>query len=279
MNRDILNGLINAVAQVQPAGTSAITPASSNTGSGTIAFDASSLTQGTFNGVIEVTTSGPPGTAQAQISLDGGSNFGPVFTIPSGPYAVPLPAISPNFLSPALSGLVLDFSGSFNDGDSYSFVAIPSITWLYGAEELSGQDSLFPRVLLVPMDDSFEGSENFSAPIGGTAFNQFNSQRSLVTDVARFETHCWGCDYDRTEVLRDTVINGIHFAFQAVKRITRGGWQATQQVAQAGRLYVFEWSVKKPVLQLEIDTTTAEATSAVVTQEFDDTTPPQQYTE
>jgi len=266
MIRDILNGVVQAVNQKQPptVGLPVVVPGSGNTGSGVVAFDNSTAIFGTFNGLLKVTTGGAPGTAVGQLSLDNGNNVGsssqgnlsPAFTLPAGApgYPVPLPAFSPPNASLVLSGLVLNFSGTFNAGDTFSFQALPNILFLMGEEEQSAQDSLFPRVVFFPTEDEFQtGTEDFAQ---GHA--QDVQQRPLLTDVAHFETHCWGIDYDRAEILRDTVINGIHFATQATKRILRGEWVNEKQIVKAGALYVLTWSVRKPVLQLEQDTIIAQ---------------------
>lgn len=258
MIRDILDAVVTAVANVQPPGTSAVTADPANTGTGAIVFDASSVTLGTFNGVLQVLTGGTPGTARAQLSLDGGNNFDLPFTlpVPAPGYSVPLPPVSAwvppplSLLSPGPSGLVLNFSGSFNVGDAFYFSALPQVTFVMGEEELSAQDGMFPRVVFFPTEDEFGGTEDYAQ-----GRDQRTQPRSLVTDVAHFETHCWGCDYDRTELLRDTVINGIHFAVQATKLVLRGHWESAKRLGKAGQLYVLNWSVKKPVLQLSQDTT------------------------
>jgi len=196
--------------------------------------------------VIKVTTGGPPGTAQGQISLDGGANFDSAVTFPSGPspqLGVALPSFSPGLLSPALSGLALNFSGNFSAGDSYSFQALPAVQFLLGAEHLASQDFLFPQVVFVPTDDEFTGPEDYA--LGA---DQRTQARALFTDVAHFDVHCWGIDYDRTELLRDIVLNAIHFTAQAAKRVEGGRWVNAEKIDRAGALYVFRWSVLKPVL-------------------------------
>lgn len=250
MIRDILNAVTQAMLVSQPPATSAITPASANTGTGAVVFAATSAVYGAFDGRLEVLSGGSPGTATAQLSLDGGNNYDAPFTLPAvDPYKVPLPPMTSFVLSPGPSGLELSFSGSFNVGDVFSFSALPTVTVLVGKEELSSQDTLFPRVVHFPAEDEFSGTEDYAQ-----GQDQRTRARSLVTDVAHFETHCWGLDYDRAEQLRDLVINGIHFAVQATKLLLRGHWEHDEKIAKAGRLYVLTWSVKKPVLVLRRDT-------------------------
>lgn len=249
MIRDILEAVRRAMEDSQPAGVSAISPASTNTGTGAVAFTPGSQVFGAFEGVLEVVTPGAPGTATARLSLDGGNNYDAPFTLPAGDYPVPLPPFSAGHASPGLSGLELSFSGSFAAGDSFSFSAAPQVTHLVGAEEVSGQDTLFPRVIHFPTDDDFGGTEDFAQ-----GQDQRTQPRALVSDVARFETHCWGLDYDRAEALRDLVINGIHFGVQAVKLLLGGNWEHDAKLAKAGRLYILRWSVKKPVLVIRKDT-------------------------
>lgn len=266
MIRDVLNAVVASVNQKQPptVGLPVVTPAPSNTGTGVVSFDASNQIFGTFNGLLVVTLGGTPGTAQAKLSLDNGNNVGTSsqgnfdqpFTLPSTVpgYPVPVPSLTPSNASQVLSGLVLNFSGTFNIGDTFSFQALPSVLFLMGGEEKSSQDSLYPRVIFHPTEDDFGlGTEDYAQNHA-----QDIQQRPLLTDVATFETHCWGLDYDRAEILRDTVINGIHFAFQAAKRILRGSWVNDEAVGQAGKLYVLNWTVRKPVLQLEQDTIVAQ---------------------
>lgn len=252
MIRDVLNAVVTAIGRIQPTGTSPVTAASTNTGTGAVVFDSSSETLGTFNGVLQVLTPGAPGTATAQLSLDGGNNFDAPFTIPvASGQGVPLPPVSSwaGLASPGLSGLVLNYSGNFNADDSFTFSALPAINFFFGEEEVSTQDSIFPRVIFIPRDDDFSGTEDYAQG------RDYRTQpRSLVTDVAHFETHCWGIDYDRTELLRDTVVNGVHFAVQAVKKMLRGRWENAAKMNKAGQLYVLDWSVLKPVPVLPQDT-------------------------
>lgn len=261
MLADILSKVIAQVAVSQPpTGIPLVVPNPANTGTGVVSLDPSSKVFGHYNGLLVVETPGAPGTGTAQLSLDNGNNVGnpnsqgnfdAAFVMPATKpgYAVPLPSLSPGNLSPGLSGLVLNFSGSFNEGDSFSFQALPAVSFLVGTEELASQDTLFPRVIFVPTSDSFEAPEDYAH-----GADQRTQQRSLMTDVASFETHIWGIDYTRTEVLRDAVVNGIHFALQATKKVLRGHWANDAQINKAGRLYVLDWSVRKPLLQLQLDT-------------------------
>jgi hypothetical protein len=276
---DILNAVMAACAANQPptVGTPLVAPSPSNTGSGTVALDPSSQIFGTYNGLVQIVVGGAPGTATAQVALDNGNNVGnpnsqgnfdAVFTTPSSTpgYQVPLPSLSPDNLSQVLSGLVLNFSGSFNAGDSFSFQALPQILFLAGAEEVKSHDGLFPRVVFVPTTDSFEAPEDYAQ-----GRDQRTQQRSFMTDVASFETHIWGIDYTRTEVLRDTVVNGIHFGLQATKKILRGAWTKDDTLGKAGRLYLLDWSVRKPLLQLLQDTIVKQPpTSLNLTTQFED---------
>lgn len=267
MLRDIFNALTFSVNQVQPPGSTGPTAAATNTGTGSVAFDASSQSFGTFKGLLQVLTPGAPGAATAKLSLDGGNNYDAAFTIPAGSpgLAVPLPAISPGVGSPDLSGLVLNFSGNFSAGDSFNFLVLPTVTFLFGAEEAAAQDTLFPRVVLVPTRDEFSGTEDYAQ-----GHDVRNAPRSLVTDVGHFELHCWGLDYDRTELLRDTVINGLHFAVWATKRFMAGHWDNDKELSKAGRLYVLEATVLKPVPKLPVDFTPVPPTfTANLSQEVD----------
>ena len=267
MIRDIVNAVQTAVANVLPVGVSGITPASSNTGSGSVTFDSSTSSPalGHFFGLLEILTSGAPGTATARLALDAlpwlnpGSlatpptqpNFDQAFTLPATVpgYTVPLPAISPGLASPARSGLVLNFSGNFNAGDVFFFSVVPPITFLVGEEETSAQDTLFPRVIFVPAHSDFEGTSDYAQ-----RRDQRTQPRSILTDVAHFEMHCWGFDYDRTEILRDLVVNGVWFALQAVSKELHGTWVNAGPVGNAGKLYVLKWNVMKPIPVQSLDT-------------------------
>lgn len=255
MIRDILNAVNCAMVAMQPPGTTGPTPGESNTGTGAVSFHADNQVFGFFSGRLEILTAGAPGVATARLSLDAEplyereGNFDSAFTLPVDKYQVPLPAISPGLGSPGPSGLVLSFSGSFNVGDIYFFVALPRVTVLFGEEELATQDTLFPRVVIFPTEDEFKGPEDFAQ-----TRDQRTRQRSLLTDVAGFETHCWGIDYDRTELLRDLVLNGIHFAVRGTKVILPGHWESGKRLGKSGQLYVLRWTVQKPVLVLNEDT-------------------------
>ena len=267
--RDIFNSIVAAANALQPAGTSAVTPNPANAGAGTITVDASSIVVGHFNAVINVTRSGAPGTAQGQISLDAGNNFDATVSFPSGAsLEVGLPSFSPGLASPGLSGLALNFSGSFVAGDSYSLQALPQIQFLFGAEQISSQDFQIPTVIFVPTDSSFSGSEDYA--LGA---DQRTQKRAIMTDAASFDVHCWGVDYDRAELLRDIVLNAIHFSAQATKRIDQGRWENGEKMDRAGCLYVFRWTVQKPVLvqQAQPDVTVVQPpfTEGTVTTEVD----------
>jgi hypothetical protein len=144
---------------------------------------------------------------------------------------------------------VLNFSGNFSAGDVYFFSVVPPITFLVGEEEVDTQDSLFPRVVFVPAQSDFEGTTDYAQG------RDYRTQpRSILTDVAHFETHCWGFDYDRAEILRDLVINGVWFALQAVSKTLHGSWMRADKLSNAGKLYVLRWSVLKPIPVQSLDT-------------------------
>jgi hypothetical protein len=252
MIRDILNAVKASMDGIHPPGVTGPTSDEDNVGAGVVSFHADNRVFGVFKGQLEIVTSGEPGTATAKLSLDAeplyerGGNFDSVFTLPADKYSVPLPAISPGLGSPGPSGLALSFSGSFTAGDIYSFVALPEVTVLFGEEEVASQDSLFPRVVIFPTEDEFKGPEDFSQGL-----DQRTRQRALLTDVAGFEGHCWGIDYDRTELLRDLVLNAIHFAVSATKTILPGHWESGKRIGKTGQLYVLRWTITKPVLVLE----------------------------
>src|SRR5574337_814767 len=105
MIRDLLSAVQAKFAELVPPGTSAI--ASSPGATGVVAFDPSSAGLGSFQVVLQV--------------MDN----------------------SPGNLSLVPSGLVLNCSGNFTAGDTYSFTANAAVTFLYGKQEQPSQDSLF----------------------------------------------------------------------------------------------------------------------------------------
>jgi hypothetical protein len=265
--RNVFNAVVEAARLLQPAQATAFVPAVGNTGSGTVAYDSSTLAAGHFQPVLQVILGGAPGTATAQLSLDGGDSFDATFTIPAGLYAVPLPVTSPGSSSLVPSGLVLSFGGSFSAGDSFSSLVVPTVTYLYGADEVSSQDTVFPRAIVEPVGSEFAGTEDYAKDR-----DQRNQPRAILNDVAHFDVHCWGCDWDRAEYLRDVMIGAFHVATQAVKRVTRSEWIKPSSITQAGRLIIFHASVKKPVqlLQAVPDLVPVQPPfTGVPTQEFD----------
>ncbi len=243
MIEDILLTVETVISDIAPPGQSPIVASEGATG--VVAWDAANAIFGTFSCILTVTTSGATDTAQGTLSLDGGLTTSPPFILTSLPYPVPLldPINAGGDPSPVLSGLVLDFSGTFTEGDSYTFSAIGQTTFWYGEENLPSQDSIFPRVIWVPVSDSYSGSEDYA--LGTT---QRNSPRSLMTTVSQVDAHIWGIDRRRTDILRQQVINGIHFAAQNVYSIDSGQWQLNNdQISKFGALYVLRFSVKEPL--------------------------------
>jgi hypothetical protein len=270
MNRDLLSAVQAKFAELVTVGTSAI--AASPGATGVVSFDPGNQLLGSFQVVLQVTTPGAPGAAQVMLSLDGGNNFiGPVLVpAPVAPSVVgrlelPLPSPTAGNLSLVLSGLVLNFSGNFTVGDSYSFTANGAVTFLYGEDEKPSQDSLYPRVIWIPREDDFEGTEGWTV----APYDSSKQPRSLVTAAARFEARCWGIDYDRTEVLRDQVINSLHLALTANQRLQGGEWEPAS-INQAGRVYVLRWRCRHPIVDISnqwvISTPphTAELTATVI---------------
>jgi len=260
MLRDVIN-TIESIWQttVAPPGISSV--AATTGATGTVAVDSSSIAFGTYNVLLKIINPGLPGVATAQLSLDNGNNVGnpnsqgnmsPTFTLPSALYSVPLPPLSGSnlspggLLSPGLSGLVLSFSGTFRAGDIYTFTAIPTVTFLFGNEHIASQDILYPRVIWLPVGHSFTGGEDFAS-----GADQRTQPRALRMDVSHLVAKCWGVDYDRTELLRDTCINAIHLSAVAAAKTMRGDWGArTHQVNQLGREFNLYVDVKRPVLLL-----------------------------
>lgn len=231
--RDVIQGIQAAIVATFPPGISSVTPSAGATG--VVAVDSSSTAPGTYAGVVQVLTSGAVGTATAQVSLDGGANYGPSFTIPPQLSLVLDP-------SQVLSGLVLNFSGSFTALDSYSFTASGSIEFQLGEEWLAEQ-SIFPRVVWIPLGDDFSSATDYSLNL--------TNPKSLYTASARFEAHCWGIDRQRAELLRDQVLNGFRVAAYGMIQVHSGDWTRNgSEINTAGRAYVISFSVPKPVTEL-----------------------------
>jgi hypothetical protein len=247
--RDILNAVQAKFAETAPSGTSSVSH--SGSGTGVLTLDASSIHVGHWLVIVQVVVPGAPGTAQVQISLDNGNNYdSPVLVPVGGNLPVNLPEMASGFPSSVPSGLVLSFSGSFVAGDSYSFTDFPTVLFLFGEENLASQDASFPRVLWIPVSDDFSGTEDYAQ-----GRDQRTQQRSIVSAKALFEAHCWGIDYDRTEVLRDLVMNALRFSLGANNVFLGGEWPPKGNgMSKAGRFYVLKWRVPKPVLQFAMDT-------------------------
>lgn len=98
-------------------GTSSVTASGGATGTVSV----SGTPNGNFSVVLNVLTTGALGTATAQYSLDGGSNFSAPFTTPLGG-SYPLPTID----GLGSTGLTLTLSGTFTAADSYSFTSYAS---------------------------------------------------------------------------------------------------------------------------------------------------------
>lgn len=240
MLRDILNNVQQCFAELVPPGISAI--AASPGATGVVTVDASSAALGSFKALVKVVVGGPLGTAQVQVALDG-RNFDSPVTLPvSGLLPLQLPEMSPGLVSQVLSGLALSCSGNFTNGDTYSFTANAAVTFLFGKDQEASQDSLFPRVVWLPAGDDFEGTEDWAA--GAT-----NQPRSLVTAAGRFETRCWGIDYDRAELLMQQVVNAVNFSLRADARFTNNEW-AEAAIGDAGRLCKLYWRTRRPVPDL-----------------------------
>lgn len=262
MIEDVIQSIQDTMNAIAPPGVSAITPSAGATG--VVAFDAGNLILGQWGAELVVTFGGAIGTARATITLDGGLTTSPEFVIPPaispathGVYNVPLldqlnPGGNP---SPVLSGLVLDFSGTFTGGDSYSFVAAPVNSFLFGEENLPAADVLFPVVRWVPISDTYTGSEDYAQ-----GSNQRISPRSLLTTVSRVDAHVWGIDRRNTDTLRRLVISGIWNAALGVSNFEGGEWITNKdQIGQAGRLYVLHFSVKTPTPESELSPFVAQA--------------------
>src|SRR5574337_827354 len=121
MIRDLLSAVQAKFAELVPPGTSAI-----------------------------ASSPGAPGVAQVKVSFDGCNYFDnpvlvPAPVAPSVVGVLPLLLMdsSPGNLSLVPSGLVLNCSGNFTAGDTYSFTANAAVTFLYGKQEQPSQDSLF----------------------------------------------------------------------------------------------------------------------------------------
>jgi hypothetical protein len=140
---NLANGTISSIITPKPGmtcvnsapGTSAVAASGGATGGVTV----SGSPNGNYSVVLKVLSTGALGTATAQVSLDGGSDYAAPITLPgSGSYAIP----TLNGL--ALTGLTLTLTGTFTAGDSYTFTSYAS--WiLVGGADLESSLSLQTR--------------------------------------------------------------------------------------------------------------------------------------
>lgn len=210
--------------------------------------------RGTFYGLLQVVTSGPLGTATAQLSLDAAQGLVPafqsIFTVPSGgSYPIPLEQFGTNVFS-IPSGIDLTFSGTFTLGDSYVFTANVAPDFRVGEEHTPEQDRIFPSVVFVPMAENFVGTEDFA----GTQ-TVLNSPKAVAMGENIIQASCWGQDFDRTELLKNQLIYGIR-SVPTPARILGGKWTTDGDTQnKAGREYVLSFAVKIPVLELDAQPT------------------------
>lgn len=253
---DLINAFQAAIAQAMPApGLGPVVPSEGATGVMTL----SGAALGTFEGELQVLTGGPLGVATAKLTMGGAAQFGDPFTIPAGgSYDVPLGG-------GVLSGLTLGFSGTFTEGDSYTFEVSAAPTFRLG-EEWEPESGIFPRVVWVPTNGRFGGTEDYAG-----AQNQTNSPQSLRTRVQSLDAHCWGVDYDRAELLMDQVINGVFFAAYGSVQFESFVWtRHDYEVNKLGREVVLTFTAKQPVRVLQPDyVTVPPPLAATETPEFD----------
>jgi hypothetical protein len=257
--RDVFNYTVQQTLVNMPApGLSAVTPSAGATGAVSLA----GVALGTFYGLLQILTTGPLGTATAQLSLNAAAGPGIVptfqsaFTLPAGgTYEVPLEQYGKDvngnpFNLP--SGFQLGLTGSFTEGDSYSFYVSATPDFRVGEEHLSEQDRIFPSVVFVPLTENFEGTEDYA----GTK-TYLNSPRAVAMGENIIEAHCWGIDIDRTELLKNQVIYGVKTGVPSPSRILSGRWTLDGNAQnKAGREYVFQFTAKIPVVELDARSTT-----------------------
>jgi hypothetical protein len=272
----VLNAIQAAIDQVVMPGLSAVTASAGATGTVSL----SGVPMGSFSGRLEILSTGPLGTATARLSLDAGEFYDTTFTVPapvapssSGVYSVPLPQIGPIGDS-VLSGLVLTFTaGTFTLGNSYTFTAAAQVAYRLGEEWTESYETIFPRVIWVPDRSSFKGSEDRAQLSAlGTNLAYDNVPRALATDEMYFEVRCWGCDFERTQLLRDQVFNGLIRSAAGSYVTDSGSWRGTKkgETGKAGREYTFSFLLKMPVPELQPDFLIAQPPfTEVLTQEID----------
>lgn len=227
-------------------GLSAVSPSLGATGTVVL----SGVALGTFYGRLEVLTSGALGTATAQLSFNAAFGFTPAFQVPftipvGGAYAVPLE--QPGSIVFALpSGFVLTFSGTFTEGDFYTFTVSAAPDFRVGEEQRAAADKMFPAITFVPETESFVGTEDFA----GTK-TYLNAPKAVAMGVNIISAECWGIDYDRAELLKNQLIYGIRNV-PSPAGILSGRWMTDQdQQNKTGRTYVLQFNVRIPVVQLD----------------------------
>lgn len=140
---NIVNGALTVLKTPLPGltitnpapGTGAVSPSSGATGAVTV----TGTPTGNFSVVLRVLSTGALGTATAQASLDGGTDFNAPFTLPGGgTYALP----QADGTTP--TGLTLHLSGTFTAADTYSFTSYAS--WILTAgRDVEGAQALQAR--------------------------------------------------------------------------------------------------------------------------------------
>lgn len=255
----VINAIQAAIDAVVLPGMSPVTPSAGATGT----VQLSGVPMGSFSGILVITGTGPLGTATAKLTLDDGEYYDQDFVIPaplapssSGVYNVPLPQIGPIGDS-VLSGVVLTFlAGTFTSGDSYTFTANAQVYYRLGEEWTESQETIYPRVIWVPERTVFKGPEDKAQLAAlGTNLQYDNAPRALATDEMYFEVRCWGCDFERTQLLRDQVINGLIRSAAGSYVADSGSWRGAKkgETGKAGREFSFQFYLRMPVPELQPD--------------------------
>ena len=124
------------------------------------------------------------------------------------------------------------------------------------------EESAPPRIVFVPMSSSYGPKDAVSSPQRRPAENRAQiAQRSRMTDLQRFEIHCWGVtaaapdpdfDFDATQFLVHTLIGSIQDNIRGTYTMIGGTWADQQpgaaQLQKLGHDFVLTLDIQTPVL-------------------------------
>lgn len=133
---------------------------------------------------------------------------------------------------------------------------------LLGRQHVEEQ-SAPPRIVFVPMGSSYGPKDAVGNPTPARAAERRAqiAQRSRMTDLQRFEIHCWGVtaaapdpdfDFDATQFLVHTLIGSIQDNIRGTYTMIGGTWADQQpgaaQLQKLGHDFVLTIDIQTPVL-------------------------------